>query len=501
MCLQKSKSILKIEEEKDEGPNEDLNNVSEMIIIVSDDEDDVVTVDTADKIESSVKEECAAPEEIKNKQADQGNGLYSSHPLLCFIRRYSGDSVHTSSALSTDTFVSSASSPSHPHDIIQACSVTPYCLYLYMGVELGAGQSTSVVLVGYFDHSSRASVVRLLDTLKTSIDTVEPHTSEHSDTVPLTYTGDSDALLLIELLKNIGLSLSNLCVFYCNAPHPAVSQVFVAQLQAFNPMLLSFCGLPGMAGRACQAGLFTSFPCVVELVRNIHHHYATCLSVNDSLKEIFANAESYNEACPISEQCLFITRTVQNMVSRWSDLVEYFKSVNQAENLDMIRTQLMNLKVKLQFLFLAYSLEPLRALQELQQYDIDDVTVELQLTSMLIYSYASSILQPSVAERFLRRRDLHLLYNEKDLLPITQINVGSHARDFLQSSTFLELGQQERTDFLKAAATFYKESLQSLVQSLPAQLGNVAMRNINAVLKHPENTDVRTVTISYHIRE
>lgn len=481
-----------------EGPKEDLNNRPDVIIMISDDEDDVVAVTTQNtgKMETAVKEDCAQSEEIKMvEQAEaedsesQGNSLSNSDTLLLFIRRYFGDSVDRSSALSTDTHLSTVLSSSHPKDIIKACSHTPYCLYLYMGVELGAGQSTSVILVGYLDQSSGVSVVRLLHTLQMSVDTLETRTSADmdTDTITVSHTADSDAHLLIELLKKFGLALSNLAVFYCNGPHPGVSKVFVSQLQAFSPMLVSLCGLPGMAERACQSGLLASFSCVVDLVRDIHHHYSTCPSVNDSLKEIFADAESYNRSRPISEQCLFIIRAVQNMVSSWSDLVEYFKSLSQAEDVDLIRTQLMDYKVKLQFLFLSCSLEPFRALQELQQYGTADVAVELQLTSILIHSYAAYILRPSVAERFLRRRDLHLLHNEKDLLPVTEVNVGSRARDFLRSSTVMNLGEQERNDFLKAAVTFYKASLESLVQSIPEQLGDVALRNICIVLKHPEN--------------
>lgn len=487
-----------------EGQKEDLNSRADMIIMISDDEDDVVAVtieENVDTMDRTLKEDCAQSEEIKRvEQAEavdsgnQGCGLYNSDTLLRFIRRYCIENADTVSAFSTDTHVSTILSPNHTKDIIQACSHTPYCLYLYMGVELGGGQSTSVVLVGYLDQSSGVSVVRLLHTVQMSIDTTDPRMSADMDTdsIPVKHTADSDAHLLIDLLKNIGLALSNLAVFYCNAPYPGGSQVFESQLQAFSPMLVSLCGLPGMAERVCQSGLLASFSCVTDLVRDIHHHYSTCPSVNDSLKEIFADAEPYSRSQPISEQCLFIISTVQKVVSSWSDLVEYFKSLSQDDDVDRIGTQLMDYKVKLQFLFLSHTLDPLRALQELQQYGTADVAVELQLISMLIHSYAASILRPSVAERFLRRRDPHLLHNEKDLLPTAEVNLGFCARDLLWSSTDVNLGEQERNDFLKAAVTFYKASLESLVQSIPEQLGDMALRNIGTLLKHPENSIVRS---------
>ncbi|XP_040008597.1 uncharacterized protein LOC120803781 isoform X2 [Xiphias gladius] len=498
---QKLEIIVKMEgnnvvEPRNEKPRENVNRNGDVVVLISDDEDDVVEVTMEQKpeiMEITVKEESAQAQEIKRvEQAEaavdkesQGNSFCSSDTLLCFIRRYCCVNVDTNSTFTTrtDTHISG------PKEIVHACSHTPYCLYLYTGVELGGGQSTSVVLIGYFDQSSGVSVVRLLHTLQMSVDTVDPQTSADmdTDTIRVTHTAESDARLLVEMLKKFGLSLCNLAVFYCNAPHPGVSQVFVSRLQAYSPRLVSLCGLPGMAGRACQAGLFASFSCVVDLVRDIHHHYSTSPSVNDSLKELFANAESYDPSHPISAQGLFMIRIVQKMASTWRELVEYFRSLRQTEDVDRIATQLMDYKVKLRFLFLSHTLEPLRALQELQQYSAADVAVELQLTSILIHSYAVSILQPSVAERFLRGRDVHLLHNEIELLPATEVNVGSRARDFLWATAVVDLGEQERSDFLKGAVAFYKAALQSLVQSIPEQLGDVALRNIATVLKRPEN--------------
>ncbi|XP_044066136.1 uncharacterized protein LOC122882624 isoform X2 [Siniperca chuatsi] len=489
-----------VEEPRKEKTRENLNGNADVVVFISSD-DDVVDVTMEQKMETRVKEERVQPQQIKRveqaeaavDEGNQGSSSYSSDTLLRFIRRYCSDNVDANSNFntSTDTQVSGPSvpavlSPTHPRDIIQACYRSPYCLYLYVGVELGGGQSASVVLIGYLDQSSGFGVVRLLHALEMTVDTFDPPTSADTSTDTITGT-HADAQFLIETLKKLGLPLSNLAVFYCNAPHLGVSQVFVSQLQAFNPGLVSLCGLSGIAGRACQAGLLASFRCVVDLVRDIHHHYSTCPSVNDSLKKLFADAKPYNPSHSISAQCLFIINTVQKMVSSWRDLVDYFKSLRQAEDADRIRAQLMDHKVKLKFLFLSQTLEPLRALQELQQYGTADVAVELQLTSMLVHSYAASLLRPSVAESFLRRRELHVLHNEMKLLPTTEVNVGSRARDFLWATADVDLREQERRDFLKDAADFYKAALQSLVESIPKQLGDVALRNIGKVLKHPEN--------------
>lgn len=478
-----------MEEPAKEKPREDLNKNADVIVFISDDEDDVVEVkfeQKTEQMETAVKEERVQVERVEAaaETGHQESVLYDSDTLFSFIRRYCHDNVDTNNS---GPLVPPIFSPTHPKDIIGACYETPYCLYLYVGVELDGGRSTSVILIGYLDQSSGLSMVRLLHTLQLSVDTVDPLTSAYIDTD----AANIDARLLIDMLKKFVLPLSNMVVFYCNAPHPEVSQVFESQFQAFNPRLVSLCGLPGMAGRACQAGLLASFCCVVDLIRDVHHHYSTCPSVNDSLKEVFADAESYNPSHPISAQCLLIINTVQKMVSSWRDLVDYFKSLSRAEDVDRIRTQLMDHKVKLHFLFLSQTLEPLRALQELQQCGTVDVAGELQLTSMLVRSYAASLLQPSVTEHFLREWDLRVLHSEKELLPTPEVDIGSHARDFLWATAVVDLGEQDRMDFMKDAAAFYKAALESLVKSIPKNLGDVALMNINKVLKHPENINVR----------
>lgn len=478
-----------MEEPGKEKPREDLNKNADVIVFISDDEDDVVEVkfeQKTEQMETAVKEERVQVERVEAaaETGHQESVLYDGDTLFSFIRRYCHDNVDTNNS---GPLVPPIFSPTHPKDIIGACYETPYCLYLYVGVELGGGRSTSVILIGYLDQSSGLSMVRLLHTLQLSVDTVDPLTSANIDTD----VANIDACLLIDMLKQFVLPLSNMVVFYCNAPHPEVSQVFESQLQAFNPRLVSLCGLPGMAGRACQAGLLASFRRVVDLIRDVHHHYSTCPSVNDSLKEVFADAESYNPSHPISAQCLLIINTVQKMVSSWRDLVDYFKSLSRAEDVDRIRTQLMDHKVKLHFLFLSQTLEPLRALQELQQCGTVDVAGELQLTSMLVRSYATSLLQPSVTEHFLREWDLRILHSEKELLPTPEVDIGSHARDFLWATAVVDLGEQDRMDFMKDAAAFYKAALESLVKSIPKNLGDVALMNINKVLKHPENINVR----------
>lgn len=470
-----------VQEPKQEKQKEKMN--AEIIVLISDDDDDDAVDVTMEKklmkMEVTARRHSAQgmKTEVKAEAAVDVHGV-----LLSIFRMYCSDSMGSSTDTDTSgSLLSAILRPSYQKDITKASLHTPYCLYLYMGVGLGGGQTTSLILIGYFDVSSGVSAVKLLQALQLSVDKVDAHT------VP----AKSDAHLLIETLTKSGLDLSNLAVFYCNAPQPAVSQEFVSKLQTHNPRLVSLCSLPGMAGRALQAGLLASFKCVVDLVGDVHRHYSTHPTVNDSLKEIFADAESYNPSHPISSQCLFIICTVQKMVSRWRDLVEYFKSLAQTEGVVRIRTQMMDYKAKLQFIFLSQILEPLRALEELQQCGTADVATELHQASILLERYAGSILQPSVAERFLRQRDLLLLHTGRDLLPVAEVNVGSHARDFLWATAVVDLGEQERSDFLKDAVAFYRAALQSLVRSAPEQLGDAALRNLITVLKNPQNLDVR----------
>lgn len=423
----------------------------DVISLISDDEHDLVDL-TMESVTNG--DECVRPEQVKG--AGQ-TGAAGDGSLLDFIKSYCCDDMDVTPA----------------DDIMKALHSTPYCLYLYVGVELSRGRRTSVVLIGYFDRSLGASVVRPLLTLQLSVD------SEVD-------AAESDAGLLTELLVEAGLPLSNLAVFYCDAPPPEVSRGFAAQLRPFSPGLLSLCGLPGMAGRACQAGLLASFTHVVELIKDVHHHYSTCSSVSGSLKELFVNMEPYSPARPVSSQSSFFIHMVEKMVGCWGDLVEYFKSLRQAEDAERIGAQLMDFRVRLHFLFLAHTLEPLRALQELQQYGSGGVGVELQLTSVLLHSYAVSVLQPAAVDEFLRRRNVTVLRSEAKLLPAAEVKVGGRVKDFLSG-----LGDEERSSFLKDAQEFYKAALQSLAQSVPEQLGDVALRNIAIVLKDPHSISVR----------
>lgn len=453
---------------------EDLPKNGDVIDLISDD-DDIIDVTENGETEKTVNQNGAQKkEEATAVQGKQRMSLNNIEALRRFIRVYCSD-INSNPDAFTDSDPALLSL-THSEDIIQACRETPYCLYLYMGVDLGEGLTTSVVLVGYFDKSSDASVVRPLLTLQTSADT------------PVNADSGSDIFhLLIDRLKTSGLRSSNLAFFYCDTPNPKLCQRLVSLLQAINSKCLSLCGLPGMSERACDAALTASFNEVTPLVRDIQRHYNIRHFLNQNLKRLFAGVGSSCPSHPASRPFVFIVLCVQKMVEIWRTLVDYFKSVRQGKDALRIRTQLMDHKVQLQFLFLAYALEPLRTLQEFLLQDSPDVAAELRMVSMLVNTYASNLLVPSAKESFISCRDLQILHDQKNILPSSKLNIGPSARDFLWATAVVDLGEQERADFLNSASTFYKVALESLAGSIPKQLGDGELKNISMMLKHPKD--------------
>ncbi|KAM3617476.1 uncharacterized protein V6R79_006695 [Siganus canaliculatus] len=400
-----------------------------------------------------------------------------SSAVTLFIRKYCHNPTLKAGAPLPAPLPDLVLGPDHPQDIIRACRRTPYCLYLYMGVELGRGQSTSVVLIGCYNQASGGRVVRLLLTLQMSADGAEPPAAAGT-------RAEADARLLVKALQRVGLTLSNLVAFYCNAPEPAVSQLFESKLRPFSPSLISLCRLPTMAGSACEAGIRASFGYVADLIQDIHRHFSTCSSTNDALKALFANSKSYEPSRPVSVQSLFIATTLQRMISSWGDVSDYFQSLRPASDTDRIKRQLMDRKVQLDLLFLSCALQPLLALQVQQQGEVD-LVVQLQLTSVLLHSYAASILPPPVTEELLRKRSMRVLDGDKQLLSAAELRARITAGNSLLSKAVADLDQRESGVFLQAAVTFYKAVLISLMESVPEQFGDVALKNMSKFLKSP----------------
>lgn len=362
----------------------------------------------------------------------------------------------------------------HPKDLKEACSQSPYCLYVDMGLELN--EKVCSALIGYCDQLSGASVVKMLDTLYI--------TENSADEIPIPvitkHTASAAADRLISLLKKSELPLNNLAVFYCNVPDPEVNWMITLKLKEFNPHLVSLGALGCIAGSACQIGLMSCYSHVVDLINDIQYF---------KLPSSFTET-NYNPMFSVSLQYSATINIIQKIAVHWEELVEFFKAMNTKVGSNrglLILNKLQEPKFKLEFMFLSHALEPLRAFRGLQKNKTRDMVVELQMTTMLISAYATSILPPSAAEEFLRNKDLEMLFSLKELLPMSNINVGFQARKFLVTQSFAELGEEMRSKFLTQAVSFYQTMLKISVESLPGQLTPVTIKNIGTLLKHPKN--------------
>ncbi|XP_028309333.1 uncharacterized protein LOC114467335 isoform X2 [Gouania willdenowi] len=349
------------------------------------------------------------------------------------------------------------SDPSELEEIIQECSHTPFCLYLYTDLRLHDGRTVCALLVGYFSHTPGVCVVRLLHTL----------------------TFNPDAHLLIGALTRLRLPLCNLAMFYCDIYQTEVRQMLVSKLRRYSPRLVSLSGLPGLTSRACRAGLQPAFAHVVTLVRDVHTHCSASASALDALKDLFSEGEG--------SECVLVLRSVERMAGCWRELLDYFKSRRGQKDAERIKDRLMDHGVKLDFLFLSHALEPLRILQDLQRNNSPLVAEQFQLLAVVARSYADRFLCPTAAEGLLRRWNHELLHNKADLLSLAELNLSNEARDFLWATPVVDLSEERRCDFLRRARAFYEGVLKSIVDDAPKPLDAAALKNISTIMKHPDN--------------
>uniref|UniRef100_A0A8C8MKZ0 DNA (cytosine-5-)-methyltransferase n=1 Tax=Oncorhynchus tshawytscha TaxID=74940 RepID=A0A8C8MKZ0_ONCTS len=418
--------------------------------------------------------------DVQTAEEKEDTFFHFSPSLLQLIQKHWPSPAKHGTELTQDQVARHVLGQKYPQDITAACSQTPYCLYLYRGVELGGDgdrETASVLLMGYFDQRSGVKHVRLLDTLQPRDATVSAGTAELN--------------CLVETLRRFELPLANLAVFYCG--DSGLSQVLVTGLRALNPGLVSLCGLPGLAGQACQVGVSALPESVLELVRDIHHHYSTYPTTNDNLKEIFADVTSLDPLLPLSSQCLFLGRTVQRMADAWPELLQYFESRGNEGDAEQLCARLSDLKVRLSLLFLGQALEPLCAFQELLEWGDSDVAIILQQASSLVHSYAASFLRSPAVDRFLRRQEPTLLANEKDHLLRVDVNTGARVKDFL-SEHQAELEDDVVDSFLESSVSFYKATTWSLMKSLP--LPNVALKNIHILLRPAGRLEVTSRVVA-----
>lgn len=449
-----------------------------------------------DRDEESEEEESmetVAVEDVSCAEGGVSDQQGSVSALMAFIRRYCRDS---NPYAAVDSLFPDIFSPTHPKDIIQACSQTPYCLYLFVGMELEGGHRTSVLLIGYCDRSSGQIVLRLLQMLQLNADTREDDNDEEEGGK----AAHADAALLVKTLEKVLLPLSNLAVFYCNAPYLALGRILEARLQQLCPALLSLCGLPGAARRALEAGLSSgTFSCVLTLLKDLQRHCTGpgCCQPDRSkrtLAEAFSRLASYDPTQPAAANCTSIMAAVETLSRGWREVLQHFKSMRgeRGQDLGRITAQLMDHKVKLHFLFLLHALHPLRSMETMQRKRTRvDVAEHLQRACAVIAFYATVVLEPVDANLFLQKLDASSLGSKFPLKPEkVATGIGRAARDFLCATAAVDLSESDREEFLQSATTFYQSVLQTLVQSVPAHLGYSSLMVISSLLKQPTSPKV-----------
>uniref|UniRef100_A0A671KN60 DNA (cytosine-5-)-methyltransferase n=1 Tax=Sinocyclocheilus anshuiensis TaxID=1608454 RepID=A0A671KN60_9TELE len=98
-----------------------------------------------------------------NVKRGSQESFFRSPATMCFIRKYSSSTspdAGSNFASSKDSLVLGQKCR---EDITAFCSQTPYCLYLYHGVELEDENKASVLLLGFFDKVTGENKFRLLD--------------------------------------------------------------------------------------------------------------------------------------------------------------------------------------------------------------------------------------------------------------------------------------------------------------------------------------------------
>ncbi|XP_067269947.1 DNA (cytosine-5-)-methyltransferase 3 beta, duplicate a isoform X3 [Pseudorasbora parva] len=354
----------------------------------------------------------------------------------------------------------------YPKDIVSACKLNPFCIYIYGQVPLDAesGERTSchVVLVGFFEEKQERYCIRLLDVFQSE---------------------DSGSGCLPSVLQKFELPASNMVAFYVNGPEKT-SESFVLQIRELNPHVIDLGGLYSIPDSACNAGLKACSSQVQELIVNIYAHFSNCSTSNDNLKMLFAGVDGLKDASvPLSYSCEEFCVLVQRMLGMWGDLVSYFNSCD--ENNDKAKhicSQLENPIIRVTLMFLDHALGPLRAFgQHLQQSKGSvraDLVQILREASGLLRSYTSSFLRPQAVIRYLKERDPTILENSTFCLPAADLSLGGVVEDFLSAR------EEELADSLDAfhdeSLKFYKTLTTSIADSLP--LSDSVLRGISQLL-------------------
>ncbi|KAG1933030.1 DNA (cytosine-5)-methyltransferase 3B [Pimephales promelas] len=354
----------------------------------------------------------------------------------------------------------------YPQDIVSACKLNPFCIYIYgqvpLDVESGDRTSCHVVLVGFFEENQARYCIRLLDVFQAD---------------------DSVSGCLVDVLQKFELPASNMVAFYVD-DQEQTSESVVLQIQKLNPQVIDLGGLYGIPDSAYNAGLKAYTSQVHELIVNIYTHFSTCSTSNDNLKMLFAGINGVKDNCtPLSHSCEEFCVLVQRILGMWSDLVSYFTSCDEnKDEAKHICSQLESPKIRVTLMFLDHALGSLRAFGQHVQQSKGSVRADLaqilREASGLLRSYASSFLRPQAVMRYLKERDPSILENSTFCLPATELSLGGVVEDFISTR------EEELADSLNAfhdeSLKFYKTLTTSIADSLP--LSESVLRGISQLL-------------------
>lgn len=358
----------------------------------------------------------------------------------------------------------------YPQDISSAAKRFPYCIYLYglvaLGEESEESDSAFVVLLGFFDEKAAKHRIRILDVF---------HCADSDDSV---------GNCLVETLEKFDLLIRNMAAFYVD-DHVETSAKVDSKLRELNPNVVALGGLYDLADLACHSGVKVLSSEVQALIENIHEHYSSCHTTNDSLLQLFADlGDLEGSVRSITSNCKNFCVLVHRMLELWTDLVSFFTSCGSNDsNIKLICSQLENPKLRVTFMFLDHSLGPLKAfsdrLESREGSARADLVQILREASGLLRSYASSFLRPQAVVRFLKERDPSILENPKLYLQSTELSFGGSAVEDFLSEKEAELSDSLQT-FQDECMPFYKAITACVAKGLP--LSDGALRSMSQLL-------------------
>ncbi|XP_052396567.1 uncharacterized protein LOC127944572 isoform X2 [Carassius gibelio] len=410
------------------------------------------------RLYSPVQTNCLNQKMLNIKRGSH-ESFFRTPATMCFIRKYGLPDAGSNCANSKDSVLLGLKCPEENSDF---CSKTPYCLYLFHGVELEDENKASVPLLGFFDKVTGENKFRLLDVLH-----------------PEKETADAICTCIVEMLKKFRIPLINMAIFYSNFPD---HEGLLSGLKLLKPEIVSLCGLTDMAGEVCHSGVekMEISGLILNLITEIYKHFPAFPA---ALQTLLEDVDCSNFRNALTSQCSLFWRIIQKMTLAWSDLEKYFGSLDADEN--AICRLLSDPKIRLGVLFLSHALQPLYDFQQ----NIDrgvSVTQLLQDASQLVRFYTASFLRPKAAEYFLRRGKTSLIQETVGHLPRGDVEVGKQAADFILQCS------EELTDYLEtfhsSIISFYTTVTVNIIQRLP--FSDSILRNLSLVLSPGKKLEV-----------